>query len=248
METGRYCCPRCAEGFDAAAHHSAKKPSAHAEKPARPTLRVATWDDAGESPGLDAPGFDGWEFEEQLRHVERLLAGHGKTALNRQLRLDGSHTSRTDAAPTWQRWQEQRRQRRSRRGLPLAGALLVLGLLAFLGGGALVGWSFWSGQREFWNLGLPIALLGQLALLSGLVWRLERMWADSRATVSKLEHVDDELHDLKSATHLLGSQQSPSSNNFYAHLAGGAHPQLLLADLKSQLDLLAVKLGQGEGR
>ena len=31
---------------------------------------------------------------------------------------------------------------------------------------------------------------------------------------------------------------------FYSHLAGGANPQLLLSDLKSQLDLLADKIGE----
>jgi hypothetical protein len=33
---------------------------------------------------------------------------------------------------------------------------------------------------------------------------------------------------------------------FYSHLADGASPQLLLTDLKSQLDLLAMKMAREE--
>ena len=40
---------------------------------------------------------------------------------------------------------------------------------------------------------------------------------------------------------MLGTTHGPSAA-FYAHWAGGAAPQILLTDLKSQLDLLAVKL------
>jgi hypothetical protein len=37
---------------------------------------------------------------------------------------------------------------------------------------------------------------------------------------------------------------SAPAQSFYAHMAGGASPQLLLADLKGQLDLLAVRMSE----
>jgi hypothetical protein len=119
-------------------------------------------------------------------------------------------------------------------------------MMTFVCGGVLVGWSVVSARAELWNFGLPTSLLGQIALLAGLVLQLERIWSDSRETASKLEHVDDELHDLKTTTTMLGTSQSTAGSSFYAHLAGGAGPQLLLADLKGQLDLLAVKISRDE--
>jgi len=39
---------------------------------------------------------------------------------------------------------------------------------------------------------------------------------------------------------------SPSASDFYAHYAGGANAQLLLTDLKGQLDLLAIKIAEND--
>ena len=68
-------------------------------------------------------------------------------------------------------------------------------------------------------------------------------WRDGRSAAAKLDEVDEELHDLKTTAAMLSETHSPSSA-FYAHYAGGANAQLLLADLKGQLDLLAIKIGQ----
>ena len=43
---------------------------------------------------------------------------------------------------------------------------------------------------------------------------------------------------------MLGTGHNSIGGAFYSHLAGGAGPELLLSDLKSQLDLLAVKIMQ----
>jgi hypothetical protein len=90
---------------------------------------------------------------------------------------------------------------------------------------------------------VPVILAGQISLLLGLVLQLDRIWRDSRRAAAKMETVDEEIHDLKTAASLLGTTHGPSSA-FYAHWAGGAGPEVLLSDLKSQLDLLAVKLSE----
>jgi hypothetical protein len=50
------------------------------------------------------------------------------------------------------------------------------------------------------------------------------------------------LDDLKQTATLLTTGHASPAQSFYAHMAGGAGPQILLADLKSQLDLLAVQM------
>ena len=80
----------------------------------------------------------------------------------------------------------------------------------------------------------------------GLVLQLDRLWHDNHAAAAKLDNVDQQLHDLKATTTLLGTGQGPAASVFYSHFAGGAGPQLLLTDLKSQLDLLAMKIAQEE--
>ncbi len=95
-------------------------------------------------------------------------------------------------------------------------------------------------------IALPVALIGQIALLVGLVMQLDRLWHENRAAAAKLDNVDQQLHELKTTTTLLGTAQGPSASVFYSHFAGGASPQMLLTDLKGQLDLLAVKIAQNE--
>ena len=89
---------------------------------------------------------------------------------------------------------------------------------------------------------MPICLAGQLGLLLGLVFQLSRLWDDNRQTANQLASVDQRLDDLKQTTTLLTTGHASPAQSFYAHMAGGASPQILLADLKSQLDLLAVQM------
>jgi hypothetical protein len=119
-----------------------------------------------------------------------------------------------------------------------------LGLIGFLCGGVLLAWSYVAGRDELWSLGMPIAVAGQAGLLLGLVLQLERIWQGNRLAAHKLEQVDEQLHDLKQTTALLGATHTSAAQAFYAHFSQGAHPQLLLADLKGQLDLLALKMSE----
>jgi len=119
---------------------------------------------------------------------------------------------------------------------------LSLGTMAFVCGGILLGWSLYTDRNELWDIGMPIALCGQVALLIGLVLQLDRLWHDSRQAADKLDDVDEQIHQLKATTTMLGTTRGPSASAFYSHLADGAGPELLLSDLKGQLDLLAVKL------
>jgi hypothetical protein len=124
--------------------------------------------------------------------------------------------------------------------------VISLGAMSLACGGMLLIWSLAGGRPELWNIGLPPALIGQIVLLVGLVLQIDRLWYDSRQASAKLDDVDQQIHELTSTTMLLGANQNPVSATFYSHLAGGAAPRLLLTDLKSQLDLLAMRIAQDE--
>jgi hypothetical protein len=109
-------------------------------------------------------------------------------------------------------------------------------------GGVLLGWSVLSGHEHLWSIGMPIAVAGQILLLLGFVLQIDRLWHDNREQAAKLDDVDDQIDDLRNTTSLLDTTHSTPATSFYAHFASGASPSILLADLKSQLDLLAVKI------
>lgn len=240
-----FCCPRCGEGLPADSADPAVAPSSGPGKPEAA--------EAAANPPLD----DGWDLGQQLQHIERVL-GSGEArarqsaAVGRQevARLDLAHPGPAPWHPSLADKTARTRKRKSRQSSSalavLTWAALSLGTTTFVCGGILLGWSLVAGRQELWTLGLPIALGGQIALLIGLVLQLDRLWHDSRHAAAKLDDVDEQLHDLKTATTMLGTSHSSPASAFYSHLSHGASPQLLLADLKSQLDLLAVKIGQAE--
>jgi hypothetical protein len=129
-----------------------------------------------------------------------------------------------------------------RRASVVVWSLLGFGIMAFVCGAILLAWSLVADRTELWTLGMPVCLAGQLGLLLGLVFQLSRLWDDNRRTASQLASVDQRLDDLQQTATLLTTGHTSPAQSFYAHLAGGASPQLLLADLKSQLDLLAVQM------
>ena len=111
-------------------------------------------------------------------------------------------------------------------------------------GGVLVAWSLVAAREDLWPIGMPLALLGQAGLVLGLVLQLDGLWNSSRRTADSIEALDDELVRVRQATTLLASSHSAPAQSFYVHLAEGAPPQLLLADLKGQLDLLAEQMAR----
>ncbi|MEI8373939.1 MAG: hypothetical protein WCJ35_14010 [Planctomycetota bacterium] len=217
--------------------------------------RAGTASTAAQQP----PIYDGWKIDEQLRHFRRVLqpvpfprekfdepetqpkfrldAGHGVLASHaKRARRSSKKTSRVAAAA-------KKHAMYDRPMAALAWTTLSLGTAGFVCGLTLMGWSMNTGRQDLWAFGVPIILSGQIALVLGLVLQLDRIWHDSRRAAARMEIVDEQLHDLKTATSLLGTTHGPSSA-FYAHWAGGAGPEILLGDLKSQLDLLAVKLSK----
>lgn len=193
---------------------------------------------------------DDWELEADLRGVERLVrALHASTPAIEPAAVHRTHA----AAPGWHAASEPPKQpsepQRSEppRGSAAAWLILSLGLATFACGAVLLGWSLAAGRQDLWPIGMPLALIGQAGLIVGLVLQLDGLWQTSRQTSAALTDLDGELSRVRQATTLLASSHSSSAQSFYSHLAAGASPQLLLTDLKGQLDLLAQQMASQRG-
>jgi len=222
------CCPRCGEAVSGDAPPTPEPP----------------------------PAYDAWEMNEQLRHIGQALhAAKGKDPPSPS--HEPQPTTRFDlphAGPT--AWHVPAGNSGKRRHPQNAGRdpgsqmltwlALLSGTMSLVCGGILLAWSMVAGRPELWSIGLPIAIGGQVVLLIGLVLLVDRLWSDNRAAAVKLNDVDEQLGELKTTTTLLGTSQGSAAGVFYSHFAGGASPQLLLTDLKSQLDLLAIKIARDD--
>lgn len=238
--SGELCCPRCSAELrrEAAGVESAKAAAPEAAPP-------------GDSAGCR---FDSWECDEQLRHIQRRLhAGRDKQTgaqMQREIaRFDPPHL----APSSWHapKALPKPRQRKDRRRKPAAkptGSLvwtaLSVGTMVLVCGAILLLWAVLSDRGELWAIGLPTAIVGQVVLLVGLVLQIDRLWRDNRTAAAKLDRVDVQLHELRTTTTLMGTSGASPGSAFYAHMAGGASPHLLLNDLKGQLDLLAMRLSR----
>lgn len=202
------------------------------------------------SPSLD---LDDWQLEDDLDNIRNLVGSFERS------RVDTAHSG-TQTMPPAVLWPARNglapitlpaplpniadESPRPARGSLIAWLTLPIGLMALMCGAVLLGWSWATARQELWQLGLPIAIAGQVLLLAGLILQLERIWQNSRSASRRLERVNEQLTDLKRATTMLSVPHSSAAQSFYAHMAEGASAQLLLADLKGQLDLLAVRMAQ----
>ena len=250
-ETGKYSCPRCGTFLCQAGTRAA--PETASDDAGPPTSADPSEPEPVVFIPEPPPTYDGWELEQKLRHIERLLRidkpdPSQQGAPQRGIaRVDASH----GGSPGWhypaaaQQKAARARARSTEPWLPvLTWFVLAVGLMASAFGGVLLAWAAAGGRQDLWAIGMPVGLAGQIVLVIGLILQLDRLWHDNRDTAEKLDHVGERLFDLNKTTALLGT--SGGSTSFYSHMAGGASPQLLLADLKSQLDLLSARLGHEE--
>ncbi len=188
-------------------------------------------------------------MDDDLLQIRRLVTHHKQSATNvpapnflpLPVAMQGYGAATVNTAADYR---NEEPASTKRRGSRLGWCLLAIGLMAFACGGVLLGWSLVQSRNDLWTLGMPIMLGGQFGLLIGLILQFDYLWQNNRQTSDELHRVDQRLHDLNHSTTLLGTTHSSAAQAFYGHLAEGANPQLLLADLKSQIDLLAVKMSR----
>jgi hypothetical protein len=234
-------CGRCGEALagpsSSADDSSAARPATAAAHPAEVGLDL-------NQPLGGADCFDDWQLAQNLHAIEARLGTSRKRPAPKappspsrrpEYRFDAAHA--LPRAP-------HRSRRPARTASPglLVPSALWLGLVALVGGAVLLGSSIVERRPELWNLGLPVAASGAAAFLLGLALQLERIWTNSRYAVHKLRQLDSQISQLERTTSMLGVTHGPASQAFYTHLADGASPHLLLADLKGQVDMLAMNL------
>lgn len=123
--------------------------------------------------------------------------------------------------------------------------IVIVGTLSLASGIGLIAWSLSTRQMLYWNLALGLALGGQGTLILGLVLVASRLWRHSRYAAGKLQEVHARLGQLQKTAEVLTAMRTGGAPAFYADLVRGASPQMLLTNLKGQLDQLATRLGSG---
>jgi hypothetical protein len=226
----RICCARC-NGVLAGGDGNSAPPAIDAAS-------------GGQSEALDTAPFDDWSLAADLATISRVVE-----SFRRDGPADGAGVApphRIDPIPAREYHGEARRELRppaKRNGL-LAWPALMLGMMAFACGAVLVGWSFVANRGDLWAYGLPCVLGGQALLIVGLILQLDGLWQSDRHTRETLSQLDGDLAELRHATALMSTTHSSAGQSFYAHMAEGASPHLLLADVKGQLDVIAMRLSQ----
>jgi hypothetical protein len=188
-------------------------------------------------------------LDEQLRRVKRVLDSakmscgpQAEPAETRQARLDATHSD----TPAWHVPAEAAPDRTNRTGSAarssLSGAItwsaLSLGVTALVCGGILLGWSMVTGRQELWSLGLPIVLGGQLGLVVGLILQLDHLWHDSRRASEKLDHVDQQLVELKHRGAERATDEFSGASTGDRHRIDGPD-SALIKDLNTRLERLS---------
>ena len=221
---------------------------------------------ATEAVTLRAPlsGFHHWELEEQLRHVERVLsgarftakveqastlqsatqaAGAGKSAvttseaISADRAVDDSARSAdaTIGQSKRQRFVHPRHDRAPRSRTTLTMVVTGAGALACGIGLLVCGWLL--RRPELQSMGLPITLLGQGAVLIGMLVQLDRVWRDNRRTDDKLSTFQRQLENLES---LAADLQTvvPHRHGVFTRPT----QQRTMAELKQRLETLSHRL------
>lgn len=124
----------------------------------------------------------------------------------------------------------------------IAWTLCTIGT-ALLGMGiGLIAWSVLDGQYRLWVPGLATAIGGQGLVIVGLLQLLANLWAAGRVATQRLAQVHDELRALRRVTDESAGRQHGSAAQFYSGLAQDATPEMLLGNLRGQIDALSSRL------
>ncbi len=210
------------------------------------------------------PRVDDWSVRQRLRYLDRELrrpsvaVGAGAVPNNfpqgprrfdpPQFSLEElaqaavvNFTPPTDYAAT----RAAAQSRRSGGGQIFAWLTVFAGALILAGGIGLVAWSLSTTQMLYWNLAIGLTLGGQGLLIFGLVLAVSRLWRNSRYASGKLQDVHTRLGQLQNTADALAATRSGGAPAFYADLVRGASPQVMLANLKGQIDQLTSRIGNG---
>lgn len=120
--------------------------------------------------------------------------------------------------------------------------LLLLGIVGFAAGIALLGWASAFGIGMVWQWGLTMTLAAEGTLIVALVWMAVRLWRNSRCVNRQLQTVGEQINQIEHATGTLAGSRLSSSQLYYDHFSRGMSPQMLVANLRGQVEQLARRM------
>lgn len=106
-------------------------------------------------------------------------------------------------------------------------------------------WSLFGARPDLWNAALAAALGGQGLMIIGLLQVLASLWNAARLASGKLSLMHDELRRLRRTADEAAGRNTASAAGFYADLARDAPPEMLMGNLRGQMDRLASRLRAG---
>ena len=250
-----FCCPRCGKPLCRAASWRGQTPPPPPEMGKLSEVLAAEVDRGTYE---DLPEFvelEDWEFEETIQEAERLVRSVTRSpelglAQLKHQRTDRSHRQRTPASmcrppdETTPVTSASTPTAPTQTNTSLPWVVLAIGLGVFVCGAALMGLSLVNQRPQLWQLGLPMVLGGQMAVLAVVIWQLDVAWNSHRATFVALHALDDQLRRLREDWNHQREPERTDEQPFYRHLAAGAAPDVLLADLKRQIDVLSTHLAR----
>ncbi|MEM9186597.1 MAG: hypothetical protein AAGB00_08905 [Planctomycetota bacterium] len=197
------------------------------------------------------------EDERRLKQIGRQIRTHraaGAPAAERRFRFDSGPAERGPAASNAPPEPPAASRPTLHRAAPAPTAdpkpsqasawlLALVGSLLLGAGIGLLGWSIFGQRPDLWNLGVGASLAGQGLIIVGLVQLLATLWGGSRDATNRLIALHYEVRRLQRTADSIAGATTANPSAFYADLARGSSPQVLLASLKGQVDELAARYG-----
>lgn len=215
---GHYCCARCSEVLlreqvgESVSKQKVDRPVEDLHPPIVDQVEVTASDRLTELRFSSLPSIDDWELDEQLKHVERMLAAFRPPASRQQtassLDVGMSTSRRTDEAierPAEKVATPEKKEPPQSFASFLVWLMVTAGWVALACGGALTGWGWYIHRDDFWNLGLPILFGGQLGLLVGLMLQL-LLTLRAAGQKEKIEEPEPVHEPVRPAIHAAGSE------------------------------------------
>lgn len=191
---------------------------------------------------------DTLRLQEDLQTIDRIVASLGRDAApEKPLTPPSPAPLRESPAPRMPATPPKKKLRGPR--TPIFSWLATsLGSFTLVCGLVLLGWALFDPRPILSAAGLPLTVLGLTSMLVGIVFQLDGVLQYNRRLHRQMQLVEEELEDLKATTRLASSSHASAGQNFYLHMAEGASPHVLLADVKGQLDLLATQMANQRQR
>jgi hypothetical protein len=195
--------------------------------------------------------FENWDLEREIRKLRGLSAGESllskakSVTIIHQAHARATEESSQEMAISGRNRSESGTRETFAPSNGQFGFWVLMGSIAAIicGGGLMI-----AGNADTNSMlgiyGVPLLGYGQIGLLLGLILQLDRINYASRSAAARIADMQSQLAQVEKTTSELSATRGSLSQTFYSHMVDGASPQILLADLKGQLDLLATKLSR----